>query len=353
MDVERLEVYRNLEVERLLTDIIVKKPEIIPVFDLEWGYRYIDVEESLKKKPEETREFLEKLVKVGILEGELYARDLRCPKCKSPNVEARYVCPFCSSIDVKKDALIEHVSCGYIDVMSNFDGDDHSFCPKCHGKLELGNYRSVGSWYICDSCKKRVEFPTPQHKCRRCGSIFNLDGALYEGVYSYSLSSIAKEEISHGILLRGAIKDRVVTVGYEVKVPYIVKGDSGVDHTFDMLLVKNGVKMAVDVMLSDKPISQVEVIKEYTKIIDTKEKLYLVAIPELNDDARKLADFYKIKVIETASPYSALEMLMKELSMKEETKGEELTTPINKNEIKDENTNSDESFLGILFKRRK
>lgn len=309
MENERYNTYKEPEVEQFLTKIIDKKPEIAPVFDLEFGYRYPDVEEGLRKEPKESREFLERMTQVGILERKLHSMELRCPKCNGPNIDTNYVCPFCKSIDVKRDALIEHLACGYIDVLTNFKSDGGYICPKCHSKLELGNYRLAGSWYACSSCGKRVEFPTPQHKCRSCETVFNLDGAIYERVYIYSLSKISRDDISHGILLRSAIMERATAVGYEVKAPYLIKGNSGVEHTFDMLLLKQDTKRAVDIILSDSPISQIEIIKEYTKVIDTGAILYLIAIPELSGDAKKLAVFYKMNVVESASAQRALESL--------------------------------------------
>lgn len=267
MESERYDAYKNPEVEQFLTNVISVKAEIVPIFDLEFGYRYPDVEELLKEKPKQSIEFLERLVKVGILERKLYAMDLRCPKCDKPNIDTSYVCPFCKSIDVTRDALIEHLNCGFIDVLTNFKSNGDYVCPKCHNKLAVGSYRSAGSWYACANCGKRVEFPTPQHRCRSCGLVFNLDNSIYERVYVYSLSKIAKVEISHGILLGSAIKERVTAVGYDVKAPYIIRGGSGVEHKFDMLLLKQDAEIAVDSILSDSPISQLEIIREYTKIV--------------------------------------------------------------------------------------
>lgn len=301
MESERQDTYKSPEVERFLTDIIAKKPEITPVFDLEFGYRYPDVEKGLTKKPEESREFLERLAKVGVLERKLYAMGLRCPKCESPNVDARYVCPFCGSIDVKKDALIEHVTCGYIDVMTNFKSDGDYVCPKCHNKLAPGSYRMAGSWYAFQAAES----------------------------------------------------------GWS---PYSVRGDSGVEHAFDMLLLKQSEKIAVDVILSEGPISQVEIIKEYTKVIDTKEILYLIVIPELGDDARKLVEFYKMRVVESASPQGAMETLIRELqereSGKEMVKGQPIKVVVEATEKREGKSELERRLkraldFGSLLKRRK
>ncbi len=313
MEEQRQNAYRDPEVERLLVEIIGQKTEIMPLFDLSLGYRYPDVEEKLNKKPEEARKFLEKLADAGILDRKLYEIGIHCPKCSSFNVDTQYACPFCKSIDVRKDALIEHLACGYIDVLTNFKKDTDYACPKCGGKLEQGNYKSVGSWYSCSSCGKRVEFPLPEHKCRSCGAVFNLDSAILDRIYAYSLNGAAKDDVGRGMLLRVAIRERAPTLGYEVKALYTVKGASGVEHSFDMALLSKDGNMVIDTILSDKPITQIEIIKEYTKQIDTGEHLHLIAIPSVAEDAKKLAEFYKINLVEAASSQEALETLFKEL----------------------------------------
>lgn len=359
MENERYDAYKNPEVEQLLTKIVDKKTEITPVFDLEFGYRYPDVEEWLKKKPKESREFLERLARVGILERKLYTKELRCPKCKGSNIDTNYVCPFCKSIDVERDALIEHLACGFIDVLSNFKSDGDYVCPKCHSKLDLGSYRAAGSWYACASCGKRVEFPTPQHKCRSCETRFNLDSAIYEKVYVYSLSQIARDAISNGIFLRSAIAERATAVGYNVEAPYLIRGNSGVEHTFDMLLTMQDAKMVVDIILSDSPISQLDIIKEYTKVIDTGTTLHLIAIPKLNEDAKKLAVFYKVNVIESDSPEEALEVLTKFLASEKEKRTLEKEPPsivaeVTEKEEKAEAIGEPKKFNAkSLFRRRK
>lgn len=306
METERYEAYKNPEIEQFLTKIMDKSPEVIPYFSIEVGYRYPDVEMGLKKETKDSNAFLENLSRVGILEKELYTMEIRCPKCRSPNVDAVYVCPFCKSININRDALIEHLACGLIDVLANYKSGSDLICPKCHTKLVSGSYRAAGSWYECGSCGKRVEFPTPQHKCRSCGTGFSLDDAIYDRIYVYSLSKIAKTEISHGILLRCAVMDYAESSGFEAKSPYTIVGKSGVEHVFDIMLLKEDEKIMVDILLSDDPVSQFEVVKEYAKLIDTGVNLHFIVIPGLSDDGKKLALFYAMSFIEADSPKKAL-----------------------------------------------
>ncbi len=83
------------------------------------------------------------------------------------------------------------------------------------------------------------------------------------------------------------------------------------EHTFDISLAKNDRKVVIDVLTSDTPIPQVEIIKEYVKMFDIKVNLYILAIPKLDVDARKLADSYRVKFVESFSPKEAADNLVK------------------------------------------
>lgn len=311
MSNERQVLYKVTEVEHFLTNVITEDSVIKPQFDLEFGYRYSIVEKTLNKEPNKAKAFLETLAQAGILDRKLYTIDLRCPNCDSSNVSTNYLCPFCGSINIAKNALIEHISCGYIDVLTNFGKNGDLICPKCHNKLELGKYRSVGNWYACESCGKRIELPHPSHTCRKCDARFTLDDAKYSKIYSYTLNSVAKEEIGRGIFLIDSIRDNLTKLGYDAKAPFISKGSSGVEHTFDISLTKNDQKIVIDVLTSDEPIPQVEIIKEYVKMLDVKVDLYIIAIPKLDDEARKLAGSYSVNFIESYSPQEAVKTIIK------------------------------------------
>lgn len=351
MSEERRDLYKVPEVEYFLTNVISEESEIVPQFDLEFGYRYPVVEKALGKEPNEARKFLEKLAQAGILDRKLHVMDIRCPNCGSSNVSTNYLCPFCGAINVVRNALIEHISCGYIDVLANFKKNGDLICPKCHNKLELGNYRSAGNWYGCGSCGKRIEVPRTSHACRKCETKFTLDNATYNEVYYYILSSTAKEEIGHGVLLLGSIKDNLTKLGYKVIVPFVMKGNSGVEQAFDMLVTRGDQRIAMDVLASDRPILQVEIIKEYVKTLDAKVDLYLVVIPELSEDARKLAESYKVNVIESHSPQEALKAIVK--TFESEKLIEEKPVIIRPEPQKEEPIKTKSDFLGSLFKKKK
>jgi len=356
--VDRKSLYKDSKVERLLLYLIDREHEVTPSFDLESGYRYLEVEMVLGEGVKESEFFLEKLAKAGLLDRKIHALGIRCPKCNGSNIQTNYKCPFCGSIDIDKNAIVEHIACGYIDLLANFKSNDEFVCPKCRTKLEADNYRSAGSWYSCLSCGKRMEFPSPLHECRDDGTKFGLDGASLDKVYSYALSSPAREEIRQGVLLRGAIKERLERLGLKAESPSTLVGRSGVEHGFDILVLKDGRRVAIDLLFSDKPILQIEIIKEKAKLLDFDFDFYLVAVPGLGEEARKLAEFYKISVIEAADPQRVLgiitEAFTKEKSVIEEEDRArvEARATSEKERAKQKIDEGRPGFLSSLFKRK-
>ncbi len=311
---ERYSAYKDPEVAHFLLEMLERGLEITPVFDLKYGYRYPEVEKITGKNPIQTREFLHRLARVGILDEELYDMSIKCPSCNHADISTNYVCPFCNSPRIIRNALIEHIRCGYIDNLTKFRTNGDLICPRCKAKIGKEEYRSAGSWYECLDCKKRIETPQVIHLCRDCKERFTFDDALYHEVYRYRLSKQAISEIKSGALFSSLAKRIFTDLDYEVKVPSRLIGESGIQHEFDILARgKDGKTITLDTLFSSKPIGPTEIIREYGKIFDTKAEAYIVASPSLDEEAKKLARSYGLNVIE-GDPTEALNELKKALT---------------------------------------
>jgi len=306
----RSELYKDPAVEKFLLHLL-ESGEFTPTFDLELGYHYPEAEKLLGMTPKEVFALLEKLVKAEILDKRMVDVSIKCPACGSSNVSTIYTCSFCGSPRIERDALIEHLACGYIDLMRNFEREGELVCPKCGQRLGPDSYRSAGTWYTCRDCEKRLESPNPIHRCRDEGHEFTLDTANYTEVYAYSLSEQAKIDIERGILIGRSIVGLLTSSGYNVTVQKKRVGESGIEHTFDIMLEKDGSQAFIDILTSHEPVSVIAITREYTKVLDCASNLYLLVIPGLSEEARKLASFYKFKVVEGANPIEALNGLAK------------------------------------------
>lgn len=328
-DRARRELYKDPGLEVFFTTFLNTFKKIKPTFDLIDGYNYLDLEKALEKNAEEIMRFLDKMVEVKILGKELYDVEIRCQDCNSPNISTNYLCPFCKSLNIDRKFLVEHIPCGYIDTLINFE--NKNICSRCNKEYKEGGYRISGEWYECPKCSKQLETPLVAHLCRDCGKRFSFEDAICRDIYSYSLSPIAENEMKSGILFPSQVRKLLTSLSYELKNPGYVNGESGSEYKFDFLASKiekrkkkgrkkrgeqerKDEKIAIDILFSLEPIPEFEVIREYGKILDTKVRTCIVAMPKLDDAANRLATSYSLEVIEAAKPPDAIRKLRKKLA---------------------------------------
>jgi transcription elongation factor Elf1 len=314
---ERAEIYRDSRFQLFLKKFLSGElKRLDPVYDPTYGYRYPRIED-LTGSPADTEEFLNHLYESGFLKRELFDRVIRCPKCDSANVSTRYRCPYCKTFDIKKSSLIEHVSCGYIDTQERFEKKDKLVCPKCGSELTKPdvNYRKAGVWCSCNECGKSFDIPVPSHFCRECSEDFTFEDANYRNIYSYTLNEAMIKEAGAHFMLVAPIREFLQKQGFHVESPGFLKGKSGASHIFDIIASSDGKdKKIVVIDVASSPtkdaVSEQSVISMFAKVFDTTPtKACLITIPKINENGRKLADLYKIKLIEAENQDAAIKAL--------------------------------------------
>jgi len=304
---ERAELYKDRKnlifLSKFLSGEIV---ELKPIFDPNVGYRYPVVEEVLGQDLG-VDEFLNRLYETGILLRKLYDRIIYCPKCGSQSVSTHYCCPYCRSFDIKKDSLIEHTRCGYIGIEENFRRGDKLICPKCNRELMVldVDYRRAGIWCTCRDCGKSFDIPVTRHFCRDCQLTFTFEDVKVKDVYLYSLNEEVKGEIEAGWVFVAPIKEFLTEIGFEVEAPAFLKGRSGANHMFDLVAYFGKAEnkkclIVIDLATSMEGIvTEQPVIALFAKIFDVSpDSAYLIAIPRLNDNGKRMAELYKINIVE-------------------------------------------------------
>jgi transcription elongation factor Elf1 len=313
---KRVEVYKDRRAQLLLSKFLGGElTKLEPVFNSKYGYRY-PIVEKITGDAQSANGFLKHLFEVGILKRELFDKIIRCLHCDSANIAAHYRCPYCNSFKVSKSSLIEHVSCGYIDTEEKFQKEDKLVCPKCRKeltKLDV-DYRKAGAWCTCNECDKSFDIPVFSHFCRDCRQDFTFGEALYEDVFSYSLSEDVVREAALGWILIAPIKEFLESRGFEVESPGFLKGKSGTNHMFDLTASRDGKSQkvtAIDLAASTGDVvSEQVVIAMFAKVYDVvPDRACLVAIPKMSKDGSKLAELYKIKVIEAKNQEEAINAL--------------------------------------------
>jgi hypothetical protein len=312
---EARELYRDRTVQMLLSKFLSGEIEKLdPVYASDVGYRY-PVVERIVGDASQVGPFLNKLYEAGVLEKRLYDKIIFCPKCSSANVSTRYCCPFCKSFDIKKSALVEHVKCGYMDVEDKFCEGDKCVCPKCNEELRKidVDYRKAGVWCTCKDCEKSFDVPVPTHFCRDCGETSTFEEVIIKDVYSYTLKENVTAESSLNLFLVTAIREFLIKERLNVESPGLLKGKSGANHSFDIVAYKADKSEAIVIdlaMSTGTVVSEQPVIALFAKIFDVSpERSYLIAIPKLSENGKKMAELYKINAIEAKNQEEAIASL--------------------------------------------
>jgi hypothetical protein len=318
---ERMEFYNDRNTQALLGKFLggeVNKLE--PVFDPKVGYRYPLVE-AIVGDAVKAEMFLNRLSDVGILEKKLYDKMLVCPKCNSVSVAVHYCCPYCKSFDVQKSSLIEHVKCGYMDVEENFRKGGKLVCQKCHEELKKldVDYRRAGIWCSCMSCGKSFDVPVATLFCRDCRSDFTFEEVVIKNVYSYRMRDEVREEAQLGWILVAPIKEFLTICGFDVDGPAFLKGKSGANHMFDIVAHKKGDAKKVTVIdvatLAEGTVAEQSVIALFAKVFDVSpDSAYLIAIPKMSDNGKKMAELYNIQIIEAKNQKEATKALKERMT---------------------------------------
>ncbi|MDH5482791.1 MAG: hypothetical protein OEY22_07935 [Candidatus Bathyarchaeota archaeon] len=314
--IERGELYKDRNTQVFLSKFLSGEiSKLEPVYDHKIGYRY-PIVEAIVGEALEAEVFLNELYEAGILKRNLYDKVIYCPKCRSANISIHYSCPYCKSFDIQKSSLIEHVKCGYMDVEENFRKRNRLVCPKCNEELKKidVDYRKAGIWCTCKDCSKSFDIPVPAHFCRNCHENFTFEDIIIKDVYSYTLREEAKKEIAIGWILVGPIRDFLLEEGFHVESPAFLKGKSGANHMFDIVAYKGETARKITVIdfasSTEDVVPEQPVIALFAKIFDVSpDNAFLVVIPRISENGKKMAELYNIRIIEAKSQEEAIRAL--------------------------------------------
>ena len=302
-DVRKNETEMKLVGAMLEARIVDIKPQLD--FTTELGFIYPVVEQSVNTKGTEALEIVESLSDKGILKGSFFDRLLRCPRCRSINLRPSTHCPKCSSGDIVRGRILEHVACGYVGVEDEFASKGKYTCPRC--KLELrtigADYRSRGVLRKCRDCGEIFNVPLLKWRCLKCSSLTNEDEIEEVNIYAYSLDETKRNWLEFELQPKIRFLDFLRRHGYEVTENARLTGRSGAEHSIDILATRDdGVvihNVAIGVEIARDKIELDRILDFDTKAFDSgiHDKV-LIIIPTLGEEAAKFASYHKIKVLE-------------------------------------------------------
>lgn len=293
------------------------KTELVPVFEPGTGYYYPDIVENVEVSPKESMDMVDKIITLGLGTKVYYDQVLKCSICGTDHVTVRFHCPFCNSTEIDKELLIEHSADGVMALLSSFKKKEGKLiCPGCGKVLEQEgkDYRSVGIWYGCQSCKKQFDTPKVKYICRTCNKEIEIQDVLIAGIYRIVLKREVIEELSTRILIVQPVFQALTEFKLSPSMPGLLTGKSGIEHTFGIIGTKGNKNVAIDLAISKTKINEGPILAMSAKVMDTlPTKSIIICVPGLQDNAKKVAGIYGISVIEGETVDDATEQLRKVL----------------------------------------
>jgi hypothetical protein len=252
-----------------------------------------------EKSESEIKYFLDRLVSNKMLIPKLLDKIIVCPTCKSSSVYSKYNCPRCSSFDIGKASIVEHVRCGYTGSKERFVREDSLVCPKCKGVVSEVDYRTIGTSFECNSCHSRFEAPRMSHKCYSCEDVFTYREARYEPVLEYSLTEETKRTLAKGSVPLASVAKILRDNGYDVSVRADLIGKSGAVHTFDICARKGTELIVANFTFEPK---EEDIIGLFAKKYDIDPTLtLLIALTPPSKEQEAVSKAYGVKILSSGT----------------------------------------------------
>jgi hypothetical protein len=299
--------------------------EVVPIVDKtrQGGY-YYDELSSRGWNTSRQEVALDSLSRRGYLNPVPREKVLHCRDCGSANLEFRSECPNCNSVRLAREKVIEHFACGMVEKESAFkraSGD--LICPKCNKKLELigSDYRSLGWMYMCQDCGALNAEAMPKLRCSNCGLALSPEQENEIYLFAFSLNQDLLPKLREAVRPVEKIVRLFQRQGYTVFAPAFVRGKSGTQQTFDLLVLGTPFdtprssageqahegeltqprNTVVDILTSDNQVSQQDLNRVYLKIIDVNQIGVVFAIPRLSESAKAFANSHDVRFFEGES----------------------------------------------------
>ena len=310
-------IFRREDVQKLLRALRDGRIQSIEPLVEKAEVKYPSVEEETGLHGKALRDLLDELSKIGILMREVYENRVVCPVCGSHLLAIQLSCPTCGSPKLISGSVIEHLTCGYLDLEEGFRKGELLVCPKCGRTLKaIGvDYRKPGVMYKCGGCGKFSSSPRRRYTCSE-GHVFEEGDALIGEICVYKLNPEKRSIIERETLELKPIIDELVRGGWRGEIPAVLRDESGVEYEFKFALWAPGNEVRVrpdvvaDVYVSDGDVEPTVVFAFFAKTIRflPGDKI-LVVMPRLDGKAREYARSFNVSVVEAESPSKLMEGL--------------------------------------------
>jgi predicted RNA-binding Zn-ribbon protein involved in translation (DUF1610 family) len=303
---ETLSLFTRIEVQRLLRALIDGKISVIePKFDIGHGFSYPVVVDVTGASDEVLEPILNELSSLDILTSTVVDNIAVCPTCGSYKLMMQMRCPKCGMPNLQRGTMIEHLTCGHLDMEENFGEGELLTCPKCGKSLRaIGvDYRRLSMMYRCLSCKGISPDPRKHYICEN-GHSFDEEDLVIKEIRSYRFNPAKRGLIEKELVDFKPIVDRFKKI-WNYKTPAILIGQTGAEHEFSFAMWEKGKtdgrrpEIVANLSTNEKAVGVTDVLAFQAKAADVgaREKILMV-MPKLDEKGKLLASSYGIQVSE-------------------------------------------------------
>ncbi len=206
-----------------LFEVTVPGGDVRPVAGYPEG---LGVEDLFKK--------LDALVERGFLESVFDRKLLHCPKCGKTSLTPHTACSSCSSEDIQRSAVYIH-SCGASipeTALSRLTS-----CPKCKDALDKSLFTVVEYRFLCNNCGNLFYEPRALVECLTCGWVDDVKNSDQLVLRKYSLTAEGRGLLESLDPAKQLVR-KLIAGGFDVREKVRVMGLSGTAHIMDVVAVK-------------------------------------------------------------------------------------------------------------------
>jgi sugar-specific transcriptional regulator TrmB len=195
-----------------------------------------------------------------------------------------------------------------------------SFLKKHAEVIEVKTMSISSPWFVIVDNKQLLMFTKPPGVSRaerkEATAIWTNSDALVQSLKKLFTSMMQPEEVSVRMLpaeqelkmkeeeyasFKEQLSQYLSMVGLQVKEGIRITGKSGITHVFDMGVLNGDKPIVCDIVFDVTDVPVTSIIGFYTKKNDVEDMINgstLIVKPRLSEDAKQLATFYGIRVVE-------------------------------------------------------
>jgi predicted RNA-binding Zn-ribbon protein involved in translation (DUF1610 family) len=216
-----------------------------------------------------------------------------CPKCGSTTFRVRFKCPSCGSVNVERNTLFSHVTCGYVGILEETIKDSRGkvLCPKCKQELvkEGQDWVKIGVNWKCRDCGSTFTYPKPYLECSSCGTRIDENAALYRQVNRYKVDKKIASDI-YSQIFNKRVSEVLTSHGWTVTPASEIKSLSGIARSVSLVAERKGEKVFVyNVFPREGDVEEARrnVLNAYGAALDESSKHLLLSVKTPSEVAKK------------------------------------------------------------------